>query len=179
MSRDREFIKGVLFIALFTFILLGVDFYNKNTELVLSLLGKETPFMSNALTLDEFRETQGWGIENIQLLEDQSGIKYTINDGGKDIYKPDNTWYTSIGVRTYGMKLSLRTQIDREPLILLPHSPVLYSLPMGEDRLGIGTRQAVTKFRVDGEDCYWVMLYNVNHKQKISDFESRILINKK
>lgn len=179
MSRDNEFMKGVLFIALFTCILLGLDFYNRNSEQVLGLLGKDALFMSNAMTLDEFKETQGWGIENLQLLEDQSGISYTITNGGKDIYTPDRSWYSSIGVRTYGMKLSLRTQIDREPLNLVPNTPVIYTLPMGDDRLGVGSRQAVKRFRVDGEDFYWVMLYNVDHKQKISDFDSRILINKR
>lgn len=178
MSRDNSFIKGVLFVILFTCVLLGIDYYNKNTEQVLSLFGKETLFMSNALTLEEFRETQGWGIENLQLLEDQSGIMFTITNNGKDIYTPNRYWYSSIGVKTYAMKLSLRAQIDREPLILLPHTPGFYTLPMGEDRIGIGTRQAVTKFNVDGKDFYWVILYNVDHKQKISDFESRILVNK-
>ncbi|HSR05084.1 MAG TPA: hypothetical protein VLM88_10920 [Proteiniclasticum sp.] len=123
MSRDNGLMKGVLFIAVFTCVLLGVDFYNKNTEQVLSMFGKETLFMSNALTLDEFRETQGWGIENLQLLEDQSGIKFTITNDGKDIYTPNRYWYSSVSVKSYLMKLSLRAKIDLEPLILLPHTP--------------------------------------------------------
>lgn len=179
MSRNNEFIKGVLFVALFTIILLAVDFYNKNTEEVLSLLGKETLFMSNALTLEEFRETYGWGIENLQLQEDQSGIKFTIAYNGKEIYTSNRYWYTSIGVKSYGMKLTLRAKIDQDPLTLLPPVPGFYSLPIGDDQIGTGTRQAVTKFRVDSEDFYWVILYNVDHKQRVSDLESRILVKKR
>lgn len=179
MSRNNEFIKGVLFVALFTSILLAVDFYNKNTEEVLSLLGKETLFMSNALTLEEFRETYGWGVEDLQLLEDQSGIMFSLASNGKDIYSPNQYWYSSIGVKSYGMKLSLRAKIDQQPLNLQPANVGFYTVPFGSDRIGTGTRQAVTKFRVDGEDYYWVILYNVDHRQRISDLESRILVNKR
>lgn len=175
MSRDNLLLKSLLFVTLFTFVLFGIDFYNKNTELVFSVVGNDTLFKSNALTLDEFREKQGWGIENLQLLEDQSGIEFTIANDDKDIYSPNRYWYTSISIKSYSMKLSLRAKIDDEPLTLLPHTTGIYSVPMGNDRIGTGIRQALTKFRVDGNDYYWVILYNVDSKQKISDLESRIL----
>ncbi len=57
--KNNEFMKGVLFTALFVCILFAVDYYNKNSEEVLSMLGKDSLFMSNALTLEEFKETYG------------------------------------------------------------------------------------------------------------------------
>ncbi len=177
--KNNEFMKGVLFTALFVCILFAVDYYNKNTEEVLSMLGKDSLFMSNALTLEEFKETYGWGVQDLQVLENQSGITFSIAANGKDIYAPNRYWYTSIGVKSYAMKLSLRAKIDREPLTLQHTEPSFYTVPFGSDNIGTGTRQAITKFRVDGEDFYWVLLYNVDHKNRISDLESRILVNKR
>jgi len=42
----------------------------------------------------------------------------------------------------------------------------------------ICTYYEIEKICVDGEDFYWVILYNADHKQKISDLESGILVNK-
>lgn len=179
MNRYKELVKSILLLAVFTLVLLGVKYYNNNSEIFFELFGDRSAVFSNAYSLDEFKATYGWGIENLQVLEDRSGIMFNINCGNSQVYTPNKHWYSSIGVKSYAMKLSLRANIDREPLELVPDSQGVYTLYIGNDRIGVGTRQAITKFRVDGKDYYWVLLYNVDHNHKISDLESKILADKR